>query len=112
MKFENNPLSFTTVKQLFDKIDAEMDAFSGPAWHSTEIQLGDAPKDTHVMYYRDVSVCGDYLLGRPVFRGKITCAPVQMKGADDKTDEYDEVCSGTAWNEHQVCACGNMCISH
>lgn len=88
-------------------IEEQLRDFSGPKWHSVEIVLGDAPKDKHIMYYRDVRECGDHLMGQPILRGKMTYAPVRLKEDDDQPDKYDEMCSGTAWNDQQVSIHGN-----
>lgn len=101
-QFETSSLSFRTAKELFDRIEHELRDFSGPAWHSEDVTLGDAPLEVHTLYYRKVEDVGDYLMGLPMHQGKLSVAPVRKKELDDKTDTFDEMCLGTAWNDLQV----------
>lgn len=103
LQFQTGTLSFQTAKKLFDQVELELKDFSGPEWHSEEIMLGDAPLDKHTLYYRKVEDVSDYLLGLLMHQGKLSVVPVWKKNVDDETDVCDEMCSGTAWNDLQVC---------
>jgi hypothetical protein len=95
-------LSFKNTRELFKIIDKELAEFAGPKWHTTEVAIGDALNDKHILHYRDIEEVGDYLMGLPPLSGQLLFTPVKMKEEDNTTDVYEEMCSGTAWNELQV----------
>ncbi|KAG8731303.1 hypothetical protein FRC10_001905, partial [Ceratobasidium sp. 414] len=93
--------SFSTAKQLCDKIDAELKCFGGPDWHYTDIKIGDAMKESNLMVYRDVKQAGDYLMSLPEFSGKMAFAPIEQTTEDGVTNVYGEPCSGKMWDDWQ-----------
>ncbi|KAG8709875.1 hypothetical protein FRC08_017932 [Ceratobasidium sp. 394] len=98
---DESAIPFRTAKKLCDKINTELKCFGGPKWHYTDVQIGDAMSDTHLMVHRDVKEAGDYLMGLPEFSGKLAYAPVQQTTEDGVTDVYGEPCSGKMWDEWQ-----------
>ncbi|KAG9077775.1 hypothetical protein FS749_010301 [Ceratobasidium sp. UAMH 11750] len=101
--FEDEPdaFSFNTAKQLCDKIDTELKCFGGPAWHYTEVKIGDAMDDTHLLVHRDIKEAGDYLMSLPQFSGKMAFAPVEQTTEDGVTNVYGEPCSAKMWGDWQ-----------
>lgn len=75
---------------------------SSPKWHFEEFELAEAPNETHVLVYRDLKECGDYLMGTPDFAGQLLVKPVVRTGQDDKTRVLTEMCDGDDWNKLQV----------
>ncbi|KAG8681904.1 hypothetical protein FRC08_015334 [Ceratobasidium sp. 394] len=100
--FEDEPTSFKTAKQLCDKIDAELKCFGAPEWRFTNIELGDAPKDTGLLAHRDIQASADYLMLHPAFSGKLAFASVEKKAEDGITNLYGEPCTGKMWSKWEV----------
>jgi hypothetical protein len=50
-QFRNSSLSFRSTKQLFDRIEAEMESFGGPEWNFVEVPLAEAPNKKNVLVY-------------------------------------------------------------
>lgn len=65
-------LLFRSAKQLFDRIEKEMRDVSSPKWYFEEFGMAEASNKTHVLVYRDLKECGDYLMGTPKFCWSIT----------------------------------------
>ena len=79
-----------------------MQDFAGPKWHFEEFKLADAPNENHVLVYRDLRECGDYLMGTPDFAGHLLDKPIIRTGPDGKTRILTEMCDGDDWNNLQA----------
>ncbi|KAG9077763.1 hypothetical protein FS749_010312 [Ceratobasidium sp. UAMH 11750] len=96
--FQKSSLSFKTAKQLFEKIDKEMQQFGGPLWEVCEFSLEEAPNETHVLVFHDLEKCGDHLTSHPDFAGQLLMRPIIQKAEDDSTRIYREMSDGDEWN--------------
>jgi hypothetical protein len=74
-----------------------------PPWLSQDITIPEAPGQTQTLLYRDPVACIRYLFGNPLFRGYMHYDAVHHTSMDD--DEvriYNEMNSGTDWEQVQV----------
>jgi hypothetical protein len=100
-KYTTNPPKFRTIKNLFHTIETELKHLGGPEFTIEEIRLTEAPNDRHILAYRCVEKCGDFLFGTARFADRIALAPV-IKIGKDGVRNYDDVNSGDYWNLRQV----------
>ncbi|QRW02374.1 hypothetical protein RhiLY_01372 [Ceratobasidium sp. AG-Ba] len=99
--FQNSSLTFKTAKQLFDRIEVEMSTFGGPEWEVREIQLTEAPSETHILVFRDLKKCGDHLIRHPNFAGHLITKPSVRVKHDNITQVYREMADAKEWNRLQ-----------
>jgi hypothetical protein len=79
-----------------------MEGFGGPAWHTEDIMLPDAPRDKITLFYRNLEECADLQFGRPWFVGRMDFGPQIVYSADGATRLYENPCMADDWNERQV----------
>ncbi|QRV99071.1 hypothetical protein RhiJN_27090 [Ceratobasidium sp. AG-Ba] len=101
IRYRRAGYSFKTAKMLFTKIENEMDGFGGPDWYAEDITLASAEKDKETLFYRDIQVCADFLLGWPYFAGKMAFAPEQLFASDDVTRLYENPWTADWWKQQQ-----------
>ncbi|KAG8711167.1 hypothetical protein FRC08_016232 [Ceratobasidium sp. 394] len=99
--FQKSSLTFKTTKQLFDKIEKEMEQFGGPPWEVREFSLEEAPSEKHILVFRDLEKCGNHLMSHPDFAGQLITKPIIRKAQDDSTRMFREMSDGDDWNQIQ-----------
>lgn len=87
------------MKKLFHRIETDMADFGAPKMNLAEVRLAEAPNDRHLLAYRCVEKCGDYLFGNPNFAGHMAFAPVVEFGPDG-IRRFTNVNTGDC-----ICAC-------
>ncbi|KAG8700600.1 hypothetical protein FRC09_005857 [Ceratobasidium sp. 395] len=99
--FQKSSLTFKTTKQLFGKIEKEMEQFGGPPWEIREFSMEEAPSENHLLVFRDLAKCGDHIMSHPDFAGQLITKPMIRRGPDDSTRIFREMSDGDDLNRIQ-----------